>query len=177
MSSCGFLEEEKEPEMIISEIDGEEYIEDMNSEINSRKDTRLIEEGKVKQIKLVSILNIADSLITQNDEWRKRYFTAINIYNETNFFDIPQEHYKHFDIGIFYYFVFHPKALIESFDTLSINQIDFWNERLAAEIKYKTSLDGINEKSIITMAQDNCIECSENEKEFISSMVFTLLKN
>lgn len=177
MSSCGFLEEEKEPEMIISKIDGEEYIEDMNSEINSRKDTRLIEEGKVKQIKLVSILNIADSLITQNDDWRKRYFTALNVYNEATFFDIPQEQYKRFEIGIFNYFVFHPKDLIESFDTLSLNQIDFWNERLTSEIKYKSSLDGINEKSIVAMAQDNCKECSENEKEFISAMVYTLLKN
>ena len=173
-NSCGLLEEE-EPEILLSQVDGEQYMQDMKSEINSRKATRLIEDGKFIEVGYESILNLADSLISKNDEWRPRYFDALNAHLSESNFNIDEKDNQRFGIGIFNYFLFYPNEFIEKMNSSEIPQIDFWDNQLSIEIHRKEKLDGISSEAIIGLAQENCIDCSPERKELIANMVRTFL--
>lgn len=174
MSSCDFFADEKEPEILLSQVDGEEYMEDMNDSINSRKDTRFIEKDRYDLVKYESALNLADSLTSKNNEWRPRYYSALSKYLDFNNYNIDPKDNIRFGVGIFNYFLFYPKELIGLFNTSNINQIQFWNEQLGLEIKRKSNIEDITEETIITVAQNNCIDCSDKEKSLIESMVTML---
>lgn len=173
-SSCELFEEDKEPEILLSQVDGEEYMKDMQDPINSRKDTRFIEKDRYDLVKYESALNLADSLISKNDEWRPRYFNALSKYLEFNDYNIDPKDNIRFGVGIFNYFLFYPKELIELFNASNINQIQFWNDQLGLEIKRKSNIEDITEEIIISATQNNCIDCSDKEKSLIESMVTML---
>ncbi len=171
LTSCGLLDDDKEPEMLLSEVDGEQYVADMKSDINSRKDTRIIEKGHFDQVSYESMLNIADSLITKNDEWRPRYYKALSQQLAYSDYNIDTKDNMRFGVGIFNYFLFYPKELILQFNDSDLDEMQFWNEQLGLEIKRKKSLESIDEATIISVAQKNCIDCSESELNLIADMV------
>jgi hypothetical protein len=176
VSSCGLLDE-KEPEILLSQVDGEQYMEDMQSEINSRKDTRLIEDGLIDKVGYESLLNLADSLTSKNDEWRPRYFHALNDHLTYTNFNIDEKDNQRFGIGIFNYFLFYPSELIELLNSSSMAEIDFWDKQLSLEINRKEKFEDINKETIINVAQENCKECSPERLELIASMVNNYLTN
>jgi hypothetical protein len=177
ISSCGLLEEDKEPEVLLSQVDGQEYMDDMDDPINSRKDTRFIEKNRFDLVNYESALNISDSLISKNDEWRPRYFTALSSYLEYNDYNIDPKDNQRFGIGIFNYFLFYPKELIHQFNSCNINQIQFWNEQLGLEIQRKSNIENITAETIIEVAKTNCKDCSTQDKELIENMVTMLPMN
>jgi hypothetical protein len=174
LSACSLFDDEKEPEILLSQVDGEEYMEDLQDSINSRKDTRFIEKNRYDLVNYESALNLADSLISKNNEWRPRYFNALSSYLEFNNYNIDPKDNIRFGIGVFNYFLFYPKELIEQFNSSNINQIQFWNEQLGLEIKRKSKIEGITKETIITVAQNNCKDCSDDEKILIKNMVTML---
>jgi hypothetical protein len=177
ISSCGLLTEEEEPEILLSQVDGEEYMADMKDSINSRKDTRLIEKERYDLVQYESVLNLADSLISKNDEWRPRYYKALSNHLDFYSYNIDPKDNERFGIGIFNYFLFYPKELINQFNDSNIGQIQFWNDQLGREIQRKSKFEDITSETIITVAQNNCTDCTEEEKALIKSMVEMLPMN
>ena len=75
---CSCQVEETKLERLISNLDGAEYVADMKGEMNARKATRLILQGKLDSINYTYIRAISDSLQTQDSAWRIKYFQALN---------------------------------------------------------------------------------------------------
>ena len=141
ISSCGLLSEDEEPEILLSQVDGEEYMGDLEDSINSRKDTRLIEKERYDLVQYESLLNIADSLISKNDEWRPRYYRAISNHLDFYSYNIDAKDDMRFGIGIFNYFLFYPQELITQFNASNIDKIQFWNDQLGKEIQRKSKFE------------------------------------
>lgn len=175
-SSCEFnlMEEEKDPkkELVFSEIDGQEYQKALDQG-GAKAVSSLVLLGYVEEVYPEMISMVADSMITEDSLWRNRHYEAISIYNET-YDDIPTSlHYK-FGIAIFNMLMYHPQEVITHFDSASVLELDFWNDRLKEEIHYKVKNDSIPLESMILMSRDHCTACDSSQLVTINDMLHTL---
>lgn len=178
-SSCelNFEEEEADPfeDYVFSDVDGQEYKEALEGG-GARAVSSMVLLGKVEQVQPEMIAMVADSLIAEDSLWRNRHYEAISIYNET-YDDIPPSlHYK-FGIAIFNMMMYHPHEVMIHFDSATVLELDFWNDRLSEEIKYKINIDSIPLHSMISMSQDNCSKCDSLELMTIQNTIQTLSHN
>jgi len=166
--------EEEAPRMI-SQIDGEEYINDMSSELNAKKSTRLLEESKDNAMKMTvpEILIIIDSLNCSEEEWRGRHFNALN----TIYHVLQAEDYARIEKEIFTSFLTHPLETTYRLESLEFNDMEFWNKRLAAGLKSITADGEITTVSVINLMLGNCSNCTPEDEELIVNYVGFLEKN
>jgi hypothetical protein len=169
-----FTEEKEDPkkELVFSEIDGQEYQEALDQG-GARAVTSLVLLGYVEEVYPEMITMVADSMFGEDSLWRNRHYEAISMYNET-YDDIPPSlHYK-FGIAIFNMLMYHPNEVLYHFDSASVLELDFWNDRLKEEIQYKVKTDSIPVLSMIAMAHDHCNACDSTELNTIETMLQTL---
>ncbi|CAG5078210.1 hypothetical protein [Parvicella tangerina] len=169
-----FTKEEEDPteDLLFSEVDGQEYQEALDQG-GARALSSMILLGYAKQIQPEMVSIIADSIPHEDSLWRNRHYEAISMYNET-YDDIPSSlHYK-FGIAIFNMLMFHPNEVINHFDSATVLELDFWNDRLKEELHYKVAQDSIPIISMVAMSQDHCSSCDSTRLNTIKKMIETL---
>lgn len=164
--------EEQEPEKLISNIDGEEYIAKMNGEMNSFKAATIVNEGGTfnEEISYSILLNFSDSLTITDSTERAMYFNALN--NVLHEFDTSD--YQIISSGMFDYFLHYPKELTDKLNTADGFVVSTWTELLSASLGEAIKDPEITEKSVINVALKNCTDCSADDQEFIISFVESL---
>ena len=163
LSSC----KQESLETIYSEIDGKAYLEDMNSAMNARKATRLILENKLEQVSTENILTIADSLITQDLEWRKMYFTAFS----TAINQLNEQQKKSTGPSLFSFFIRNPSMYKSQIAQLTLENSDLLLELIAEQVSEATHDEQITANSIINVTLGYCRGCTHQEMDFIVSYV------
>ena len=163
--SCNLTE--KEPEVLISEVDGDEYIVDMEGEMNAKKATYLILKGKGEGIAYIHKRAISDSLHSNDSVWRLKYFEALNlIVSELDSIDI-----KYVGTNTFSYFLHYPQELLTQLENKAFDNSEIWLEAMAKEYQNRTAPDDITINSVINLAHKYCSTCSDEQKELIIEFV------
>ena len=152
---------------IVSQIDGFEYQKDMNSEMNIRKATRLILENKSEQVTSYYKVLISDSLISNNKQWRERYFSAFSIVaNQLSDDDIINS-----SPGFFDYFIHFPKDYIIVLDELPIEVTDLFLQMISHQVKIHINNEQITINSIINLSLKYCSSCDDKTKEALITYI------
>ncbi len=168
-------EEDKKKDLLFSEIDGGEYQEALDQG-GARAVSSLVLLGYAKEVEPEMIAMVADSIYAEDSLWRNRHYEAISIYNEL-YDDIPPSlHYK-FGVAIFSMLMYHPNEVITHFDSATVLELDFWNDRLKEEIRYKVETDSIPLANMIAMSQDHCNSCDSTRLMTLQKMLETLYED
>ncbi len=168
LSGCGLFEQEQEP--LLSTIDGEQFVAIRNGEMNVRKATLFILEGKADSVDYSIQLDILDSLQSPDSLWRKKYIYAINTVLPT----INPDDYYIVEQAVFSYFLHYPKEYISFLDEQGSSNIDLWTELMSNALKNATEPKDISEVSVINLALSHCENCSEKDKKLVIQYVKTL---
>lgn len=163
--SCNLKEEE--PEVIISEVDGEEYVADMEGEMNAKKATHLILQGKSADIEYIYKREISDSLQSTDSLWRLKYFEALNVI----FPELDSLDREYVGANTFSYFLHHPIELLNQFSNGAYDNSELWVNVLAEEYNLRTTPEDITINSVINLAHKYCSDCSDEDKELIIEFV------
>lgn len=161
---------EDEPERLISTLDGAEYVADMEGEMNARKATHLILQGKGDSINYTYIRTISDSLQTQDSIWRIKYFEALNILLPE--LDSLECHYL--GVNGFSYFLHNPNELLDQLNTTAFDNSEFWLRILSLEFNSRVLPEDITINSVINLAHKYCSHCPDEEKESIIEFIEAL---
>lgn len=167
--------EDVKKELVFSEIDGQEYQKALDQG-GARAVSSLVLLGYVNEVSPEMISMVPDSMMVEDSLWRNRHYTAISMYNET-YDDIPASLYYKFGIAIFNMLMYHPNEVLSHFDTATVLELDFWNDRLKEEIQYKVKKDSIPVESMVFMSQDHCIDCDSSKLNTIDEMLHTLYED
>lgn len=167
-------EEEKEPEKLISNIDGEEYLAKMEGDMNAFKAAKLVTEGGTfeENISYDLLLSFADSLssTTIDSSERDLYFRALN----TVLHEFDKTDYIKIGPGMFSYFLHYPKEFTDKLNKESGFVLSTWTELLADQLHETIKDPEISEKSVINVALKHCATCTEEDQQFILSFVESL---
>jgi len=167
-SSCKSSEDE--PEMLISTLDGAEYVADMEGEMNARKATHLILQGKGDSINYAYIRAISDSLQTQDSTWRIKYFEALN----TLLPELDSIECRYLGVNGFSYFLHNPNELLDQLNTTAFDNSEFWLRILSIEFNSRVLPEDITINSVINLAHKYCNHCPDEEKESIIEFIEAL---
>lgn len=167
---CSCQIEETEPETLISTLDGAEYVADMKGEMNARKATRLILQGKLDSINYTYIRAISDSLQTQDSAWRIKHFQALN----TLLPDLDSLESSYAGVNAFSYFLHNPNELLNQLNTIAFDNSEFWLRILSIEFNSRILPKDITINSVINLAHKYCTNCSDEKKESIIEFIQVL---
>ena len=167
---CSCQVEEAEPETLISNLDGAEYVADMKGEMNARKATHLILQGKLDSINYTYIRAISDSLQTQDSAWRIKYFQALN----TLLPDLDSAECSYAGVNAFSYFLHNPNELLSQLNTTAFDNSEFWLRILSIEFNSRVLPKDITINSVINLAHKYCANCSDEKKESIIEFIQVL---
>ena len=167
---CSCQIEEVEPKMLISTLDGAEYVADMKGEMNARKATHLILQGKGDSIKRKYIQAISDSLQTQDSTWRIKYFEALN----TLLPELDSLECRYVGVNAFSYFLHNPNELLNQLNTIAFDNSEFWLSILSLEFNTRVLPEDITINSVINLAHKYCVNCSDDKKESIIEFIQVL---
>ena len=159
-----------EPEMLISALDGAEYVADMEGEMNARKATHLILQGKGDSINYTYIRAISDSLQTQDSTWRIKYFEALN----TLLLELDSAELGYLGVNGFSYFLHNPNELLDQLNTTAFDNSEFWLRILSIEFNSRVLPEDITINSVINLAHKYCSHCPDEEKESIIEFIEAL---
>jgi hypothetical protein len=162
--------EEIETEILLSELDGAEYVSDMEGEMNARKATHLILQGKMDSISYTDIRSISDSLQTQGFTWRKKYFKALNILLP----EMDSIERRYLGVNAFSYFLHNPNELLNQLNTNAFDNSEFWLRILSIEFNARVLPEDITINSVINLAHKYCNNCPDEEKESIIEFIEAL---
>jgi len=162
--------EEIEPEVLISTLDGPEYVADMEGEMNARKATHLILQGKTDSINYTFTRAISDSLQTQDSVWRKKYFDALNSVLP----ELDSVEKSYLGVNAFSYFLHFPNEVLAHFNTTAFDNSEVWLKILSDEYDNRVSPEDITINSVINLAHKYCSDCSDEKKEQIIQFVEAL---
>ena len=162
--------EEIEPKMLVSTLDGAEYVADMKGEMNARKATHLILQGKGVSIDYTFKRAISDSLQTQDSTWRIKYFEALN----TLLPELDSAECRYLGVNAFSYFLHNPNELLGQLNTTAFDNSEFWLRILSIEFNSRVLPEDITINSVINLAHKYCNHCPDEEKESIIEFVETL---
>lgn len=168
--SCGLFEDE--PIQIISKIDGQEYLADMEGGMSAKKAARMILEGKQDSISYQFKLAISDSLHTKDSVWRGRYFEALNSILPS----LDSANIVYVAENAFAYFIHHPKELLDNLNGNAFDNSDHWTNLLSYQVRLKTEPADITSISIINRAHKYCENCTDETMELIIQYVEILDK-
>ena len=166
--SCAI--EEIEPEMLVSTLDGAEYVADMKGEMNARKATHLILQGKMDSINYTYIRAISDSLQTQDSTWRIKYLEALN----TVLPELDSVERRYLGVNAFSYFLHNPNELLGQLNVAAFDNSEFWMRILSIEFNGRVLPEDITINSVINLAHKYCNNCADNEKESIIEFIEAL---
>jgi|TARA_B110000495_G_scaffold93502_1_gene80778 hypothetical protein len=166
--SC--ITEEIEPEVLVSKLDGAEYVADMKGEMNARKATHLILQGKQDSVNYIYRRAISDSLQTQDSTWRRKYFEALNILLP----ELDSLERRYLGVNAFSYFLHNPNELLVQLNVTAFDNSEFWLRILSVEFNSRVLPEDITINSVINLAHKYCDNCSDEEKESIIEFVETL---
>ena len=161
---------EDEPERLISTLDGAEYVADMEGEMNARKATHLILQGKGDSISYTYIRAISDSLETQDSTWRIKYFEALNILLP----ELDSLESRYLGVNGFSYFLHNPNELLGQLNTTAFDNSEFWLRILSIEFNSRVLPEDITINSVINLAHKYCKHCPDEEKESIIEFIEAL---
>jgi len=161
---------EDEPEVLISTLDGAEYVADMEGEMNTRKATHLILQGKMDSINYTYIRAISDSLQTQDSSWRIKYFAALN----TLLPELDSVERRYLGVNAFSYFLHNPNELLGQLNVAAFDNSEFWMRILSIEFNGRVLPEDITINSVINLAHKYCSHCADNEKESIIEFIEAL---
>ena len=167
---CSCQIEDTEPEMLISTLDGAEYVADMKGEMNARKATHLILQGKGDSINYTYIQAISDSLQTQDPSWRIKYFEALN----TLLPEMDSIKCSYLGVNAFSYFLHNPNELLNQLNTVAFDNSEFWLRILSLEYNSRVLPEDITINSVINLAHKYCVNCSDDKKESIIEFIQAL---
>ena len=162
--------EEIEPEMLVSTLDGAEYVADMKGEMNARKATHLILQGKMDSINYIYTSAISDSLQTQDSTWRIKYFEALN----TLLPELDSAERSYLGINAFSYFLHNPNELLNQLNTVNFDNSEFWLRVFSTEFNRRILPEDITINSVINLAHKYCSHCADEEKESIIEFIEAL---
>lgn len=162
--------EEIEPEMLVSTLDGAEYVADMKGEMNARKATHLILQGKKDSVNYIYTRAISDSLQTQDSTWRIKYFEALN----TLLPGLDSAERRYLGVNAFSYFLHNPNELLDQLNVTAFDNSEFWLRILSIEFNSRVLPEDITINSVINLAHKYCNNCSDEEKESLIEFVETL---
>jgi len=162
--------EEIEPEVLISTVDGPEYVADMEGEMNARKATHLILQGKNDSISYIHTRAISDSLQTQDSSWRVKYFEALNAIVP----ELDSTEQSYLGTNAFSYFLHFPNELLDQFNTIAFDNSEIWLSILSEEFNTRIQPEDITINSVINLAHKYCRNCSDERKEAIIEFVEAL---
>jgi hypothetical protein len=162
--------EEIKTEMLVSRLDGAEYVADMKGEMNARKATHLILQGKMDSINYTYIRAISDSLKTQDSTWRIKYLEALN----TVLPELDSVECRYLGVNAFSYFLHNPNELLDQLNTTAFDNSEFWLRILSIEFNGRVLPKDITINSVINLAHKYCNNCSDDKKESIIEFIQAL---
>ena len=162
--------EEIVPEMLVSSLDGAEYVADMKGEMNTRKATHLILQGKMDSINYIYTRAISDSLQTQDAAWRIKYFEALNILLPE--LDSAEQYYL--GVNVFSYFLHNPNEVLGQLNATAFDNSEYWLRVFSTEFNRRILPEDITINSVINLAHKYCSHCADEEKESIIEFIEAL---
>ncbi|MCT4583071.1 MAG: hypothetical protein N4A35_16795 [Flavobacteriales bacterium] len=161
-NACHFFEEE--PEVLLSKIDGEDYLNTMEGEMNPKKAYLYIMEGNKDSIDYNIRLDIIDSLETTDSIWRKKHLKSLNIILN----EVYDGNDKTFiENKLFSFFIHYPNELIHHLNNEGFDNIENWMLILNKGVQSATSPEDITINSVANAAISNCKNCNEEQQRLI----------
>lgn len=168
-NACSLFEEE--PEVLLSNIDGKEYYEVKDGDMNVRKATLYILDGLKDSVDFDVKLDLLDSLESENLIWKERYLKSFS----SILTDVYVDDNLSFIEGRIFSFLIHcPNELISHLNNEGFNEIDTWMLVLSRGLRKAIEPEDITSNSVVNALISNCKECDENQQKLIADFVFKL---
>lgn len=168
-NSCMFFEEEHTH--LISNIDGIEYNNILEGEMNTYKASLYIIEGKEDSVDYKIKLDIVDSLETLDSIWRKKYITSVNKVIE----DVYNGNDKTFiENKMFSLFIHYPNDIVKFLDRDGFSNIELWMKIIGKGLNEAIRPEDITINSVINVAISNCKNCDRKKQKLIEEFVYNL---
>jgi len=160
----------EKPEKLLSTIDGEDYYNAINGEMNTKKATLLILENNSDSVNFDLKIDVLDSLETADTTWRKRYLLATNQLLP----DLYEGNKQHVQKTLFSFLIHYPEELITHLDNDGFTHIDLWMKILSKALYNATQPEDITSLSVANVAIRYCENCSKKQQELIVSFIKSL---
>ena len=170
LSACSFFKEKEENKPLLSKIDGQEYYNLRNGEMDTQKACLYILKGMKDSVNYNLKIDLLDSLESTDSIWRKQYFKAINLILP----EIQEGQPERLEDISFSYFLHFPNEFVENLNNEGFNNIDNWMTIMSHALKKATKPNDITATSVINASLSNCKDCSESKKKFIVRFIESL---
>lgn len=165
-SACSFFEEE--PEVLLSQIDGKEYIATIEGEMNAKKAYLFLMEDQVDSVDYHIKLDIIDSLEVRDSSWRKKHLKSTSKIL-TGIYEGEDKQF--IESKIFSFFIHYPNELIEHLNNEGFDSIDIWMKILNKGLVTATTPIDITTNSVANAAISNCSDCNEDKQKLIVEFI------
>ncbi len=169
LTTCGYFKK-SDTEPLLSSIDGEEYYNTIDGEMNTRKASLLILEGKADSVNFEVKIDILDSLETTDSIWRKRYLLTTNQLLS----DLYEGNKQHIEQVLFAFLLHYPEELISHLNEDGFVIVDLWMNILGKALDNATQPKDITSLSVANAAIKNCFDCSKEKQELIVNFIKSL---
>ncbi len=168
-NACHFFEEE--PKVLLSKIDGEDYTNLIEGEMNAKKAYIFIMDKKKDSVDYNIRLDIVDSLETSDSIWRKKHLKSLNIILD----EIYDGNDKSFiENKIFSFFIHYPQEFIQHLNNEGFDNIETWMLILNQGVRSATTPEDITLNSVANAAISNCKNCNEEQQRLIVDFIHKL---
>lgn len=165
-NACTFFEEE--PEVLLSKIDGEEYMETLEGEMAPKKAYLYLMEDHIDSVDYNIKLDIIDSLEVNDSIWRKKHLKSTSKILE----EIYEGDNKQFiEDKIFSFFIHFPNELINHLNNDGFDKIETWMIILNKGLVSATAPEDITTNSVANAAISNCNNCSKEKQKLIVEFI------
>jgi hypothetical protein len=161
------LQEEEEPELLLSQIDGEEYFSTMQGEMTVQKALLFIQQDIIDSLAQPDFMLLAKELTHEDELMRTQCFDALS----ASFFYIIPANYPIIEGMIFTKLTRYPKETIAQIMQATPNVHDLWMQFLQEEYKRQTTSTEVTKISVINLLLKNCTDCTIEEQEDIAAFI------
>jgi hypothetical protein len=166
MMSCQHAETE-EPEMLISQIDGQDYLSTMQGEMTTQKALLLIQQNWTDSLTQPDFMLLAKDMNAIDSITRSNCFQALS---QTFMYIIPNN-YPLLEGMIFTKLMHYPIETIVQLQQTQADVHDFWMMRLYDEFERQIASPEITAISVVNLLLKNCPSCSKDEQEDIIAFI------
>jgi hypothetical protein len=159
--------EENEPELLLSQIDGEAYLATMQGEMTVQKALLLIQQDMADSLTQPDFMLLAQELANEDTVIRTHCYYALS---ESYMYIIPAN-YPILEGMIFAKLVRYPKETIAQIIQAVPDVHNLWMEFLQEEYKRQTASAEVTNVSVVNLLLKNCIDCTHEEQEDIVAFV------
>lgn len=168
-NACHLFEEE--PEILLSNIDGEEYYAVKDGEMNARKAALYILDGLNDSVSFEAKLDLLDSLESQDLMWKDRYLKSFSlILNDV----YAGDNLSLVEDKVFSFLIHCPAQLVEHLNNEGFDNIDIWMLVLSKGLNKAITPEDITVNSVANAVLSNCKECDVNQQKLIVDFIFKL---